>query len=362
MAVATKRALGRRLIADEVLGKPPGASTSHTGTAVDADEACMKSPVCVQNSPAGKQSYADEACVASPAGVSFDRDALAPLIHQLQRIIKDRTGVVDTIRRIKQAVLARINSRLGGASRELFGDDHKLTREYLWAQAELVYRAAIGKVVKGLAPEFAAIPAQAATIIQCYEQAMKPLRDLRAELEKQAIELAKQMPGHDWWVAHPGLDSLGLAIVVGHSGAIHEFANRSCWLKRMSIAVIDGVRQGDVPAGAGAEVWIRHGYIKKRRAALYTIGTALFMRSTRVGGYWRKVYDARRKDRETREVYGAVGTPKTKGRYHRDAMRYMTVQLLRNYRVQWLLAVGTHEERDGSIWPRPGTTPFADEA
>ncbi len=345
-ALTPNLATGKSHRAEEAIAVSPVASTTHAGKGLIADEASDPSPACVQLSPPGNTYAADEAKQWSPGGVfppsppiaSGFADDLQPKIHRLQRIIGDRMAIIRTQRRIKQAVLARINSRIGGANRELFGDEHKATREELWKQAELVYAAACGKKSKGLLPEYAPIVTEASALVLAYESALAPINQMRDDLEKEARELAVHMPGYEWWVSQDGLDALGVAIVVGNAGDVGSYRNRSCFLKRMSIAVIDGVRQGNPPKGADEEVWIHHGYKKERRAAMYTIGVALFMRQTKTVGPWRKVYDKRRKDRESRQVYGPPD--KAKGRYHNDAMRYMTVKLLQRYRSEWIAQAG----------------------
>lgn len=351
-ALTPNLATGKFRIADEAITVAPVASNTHAGNVRGADEARIASPACVQLSPPGNIAPADEAISTAPGGVSPPSpriasgfaDDLQPKIHRLQRIIGDRMAIIKTQRRIKQAVLARINSRIGGANRELFGDEHKATREELWKQAELVYAAACGKKSKGLLPEYAPIATEASALVLAYESALAPINQMRDDLEAEARELAVHMPGYEWWVAQDGLDALGVAIVVGNAGDVGSYRNRSCFLKRMSIAVIDGCRQGKPPEGASEEVWIHHGYKKQRRAAMYTIGVALFMRQTKTEGPWREVYDKRRKDRESREVYGPAD--KAKGRYHNDAMRYMTVKLLQRYRSEWIAQAGTTRVAD----------------
>lgn len=350
--LAPNLATGKFRLADEAIIVAPVASTTHAGNVRGADEARIASPACVQLSPPGNIAPADEAISTAPGGVSPPSpriasgfaDDLQPKIHRLQRIIGDRMAIIRTQRRIKQAVLARINSRIGGANRELFGDEHKATREELWKQAELVYAAACGKKSKGLLPEYAPIVTEASALVLAYESALAPINQMRDDLEAEARELAVHMPGYEWWVSQDGLDALGVAIVVGNAGDVGSYRNRSCFLKRMSIAVIDGCRQGKPPEGASEEVWIHHGYKKQRRAAMYTIGVALFMTQTRTRGPWRQVYDKRRKDRESREVYGPPD--KAKGRYHNDAMRYMTVKLLQRYRSEWIAQAGTTRVAD----------------
>lgn len=332
-ALTPNLATGNESTSDEAKGPAPVASNTHAGKGWNADEARDAAPACVQLSPPGKSSPAEKASIDAPGG-----DSLTPKIHRLQRIIGDRMAIIKTQRRIKQAVLARINSRIGGANRELFGDEHKATREELWKQAELVYAAACGKKSKGLLPEYAPIVTEASALVLAYESALAPINQMRDDLEAEARELAVHMPGYEWWVAQDGLDALGVAIVVGNAGDVGSYRNRSCFLKRMSIAVIDGCRQGKPPEGASEEVWIHHGYKKQRRAAMYTIGVALFMTQTKTEGPWRKVYDKRREDRESREVYGPPD--KAKGRYHNDAMRYMTVKLLQRYRSEWIAQAG----------------------
>ncbi len=351
-ALTPNLATGNHGIADEANVFAPVASNTHAGKGWNADEAKDAAPACVQLSPPGNIAPADEAISTAPGGVSPPSpriasgfaDDLQPKIHRLQRIIGDRMAIIKTQRRIKQAVLARINSRIGGANRELFGDEHKATREELWKQAELVYAAACGKKSKGLLPEYAPIVTEASALVLAYESALAPINQMRDDLEAEARELAVHMPGYEWWVAQDGLDALGVAIVVGNAGDVGSYRNRSCFLKRMSIAVIDGCRQGKPPEGASEEVWIHHGYKKQRRAAMYTIGVALFMRQTKTEGPWREVYDKRRKDRESREVYGPPD--KAKGRYHNDAMRYMTVKLLQRYRSEWIAQAGTTRVAD----------------
>ena len=113
-----------------------------------------------------------------------------------------------------------------------------------------------------------------------------------AEATKRLAALTRRLPV--WALVKPwrGFAEGSLATIVGEAGrSLDQFPDRGRLLKWLSIGVIDGIRQGNLPRSASAEEWQRHGYSPQRRSRITTISSSMLRTSN---PRYRALYDARK--------------------------------------------------------------------
>lgn len=134
-------------------------------------------------------------------------------------------------------------------------------------------------------------------IIVPYLESMAVLERYRGDHEKELVRLAKALPIYQWAKGVSGLGDLSLAGLVGEASgvvfdddkndtgefwSIGQMKSVSAIWKRMGLAVMGGVRQGDAAAGLSKTDWVAHGYVKTRRSVAWNIGECI------VKAQWRK--------------------------------------------------------------------------
>jgi hypothetical protein len=132
----------------------------------------------------------------------------------------------------------------------------------------------------------------------------------------------------------------------------------------MGLAVMDGVRQGGLKKGSGAEAWIEHGYNPKRRSQVWNIGDAMIKAQV------RKVKDDADDDSGERVALGEYGQAylDSKLKYleregitpmhaHRMAQRYIEKRLLKNLWQAWRRATRAVSEGTLARMPADEITP-----
>jgi hypothetical protein len=155
----------------------------------------------------------------------------------------------------------------------------------------------------------------------------------RNQTEKAMRKLARSLHVWPWVESVAGFGDLGLAIVIGETGDLSNYATKERVWKRLGLAVIDGERQ---QRKSSVEAAAAHGYNPKRRAEVWTVADSLFKHQWRGAkddleprpiGPYGAVYERRKLHTETREW-----TPK-----HRDndARRVMTKALMENLWRVW---------------------------
>lgn len=156
--------------------------------------------------------------------------------------------------------------------------------------------------------------------------AMMPLLEARDSLEKQRKQVEKRLsklaegaPGYHFVTSTKGFGALGFSGIIGEAGNPADYRNRSCFQKRMGLAVINGGRQRKV-AGVDA---LEHGYDATRRSLVWTLGDSLIKGAGKDSKY-RQYYD-------NRKAYEIERNPEmTKAHAHNRAKRYMESKLLRD--------------------------------
>jgi hypothetical protein len=129
-------------------------------------------------------------------------------------------------------------------------------------------------------------------IIAPYLGAMEPLSFFRGEYEKHLIRTVKTLPIYAWAKGVSGLGEVSLAGIIGECSGLNVETNEwwtvgqmksvSAMWKRLGLAVMGGVRQGDATAGLTKDDWVEHGYVKTRRSVIWNVGECV------VKAQWRK--------------------------------------------------------------------------
>ena len=160
----------------------------------------------------------------------------------------------------------------------------------------------------------------------------------RATAEKQMRKLARTLPVWSWVETVAGFGDLGLAVIIGETGDLTNYATKERVWKRLGLAVMDGLRQGSPPKGASAEVWIAHGYNPKRRAEAWAFcSDAMFRHQWRGAkddkpahaiGPYGEIYAARKAATAGREGW-------TDAHRDADARRIMTKAFIEGLWKAW---------------------------
>ena len=198
---------------------------------------------------------------------------------------------------------------------------------------------------------------------------------LREGAEKEMTALARALPVQDFVAGVKGFGHLGLAVIVGETGDLDNYANPAKLWKRCGLAVLEGKRQGNPgPSGSDEDrkaAWTQHGYNPSRRAQIWAFCDDVMFRAQ-----WRGDRDEDGKDpkKSGKPVavpahpigpYGEVYAERKAWMLARglepahadkEARRYMTKRLLRNLWQAWRGG----EEAKISVEPDPRVPPAAD--
>lgn len=176
-------------------------------------------------------------------------------------------------------------------------------------------------------------------------RARQPMADVEDVAVKQMERLAKMLPV--WAEFGEGVKGFGapsLAVIIGETGNLSNYATIPKLWKRMGLAVMNGVRQGGLPKTAKAEDWIAHGYNAKRRSQMFVIGDVLI----KFQGVYREHYLVHKAiERQKAEEVGLTVAPaakipakfkddyKSEGHIHKCAQRWMEKRFLRDLWGAW---------------------------
>lgn len=193
--------------------------------------------------------------------------------------------------------------------------------------------------------------------------AREPTDKMEAKATKEMERLAKLLPV---WAefAEPvrGFGARSLAVIIGETGDLSNYASHSKVWKRMGVAVMDGVRQGGLRKASNKEDWIAHGYSPLRRSRMFVIGDALI--KSNGDGKYRQCYLARKEyERARAQAIGLIVAPAAKipakrknefmsdGHIHHRAQRYMEKRLLRDLWQAWRRAEFQMAAKPNQIMP-----------
>jgi hypothetical protein len=171
------------------------------------------------------------------------------------------------------------------------------------------------------------------------KKSLKSFADLRKIIENQMVSYVQQLPIIDWWNAEKGRSYLGLAVIIGETGNLSNYANPAKLWKRMGVAVMDGTRQGGLPKNAPKELWMEHGKSPRRRSVLWTIGDCL-LKTNGADGRYKKLYDEQKirylaRFKKEWLAEGNKATTYKPGHAHNCAQRYMEKRVLRDLWNAW---------------------------
>lgn len=155
----------------------------------------------------------------------------------------------------------------------------------------------------------------------------------RTAVEREMRRLAKSLPVYAWAAGVKGFGDLGLAIIVGETGDLWNYATKERVWKRLGLAVIDGERQ---QRRSNVEQAGAHGYSPRRRAEIWTLADSMFRHQWRgakdgreagPAGPYGEVYQKRKAHTATREW--------TLAHREQDARRVMTKALVEDLWKAW---------------------------
>ena len=257
-----------------------------------------------------------------------------PIIMEHQR---RRAGIIKMMNAQKSQIMAYITRLIGYNS---FQDEKE--RKQKWDLAGKIFDAITktGEIPDGYT-EIAKLCIPPAMAVNT---SLTQLADERKNIEKEMIDCVRSLPVCDWWIAMKGRSYLGLAIIIGESGNLSDYPNPAKLWKRFGLAVMDGVRQGGLSKTAKAEEWIEHGYCKRRRSIIWTIGDCLIKtnqdKKTGEIGKYRQLYLDRKVIEIDRLKKEQVELGLKEDDYkliiaHRRAQRYMEKRLLLDLWNYW---------------------------
>lgn len=248
------------------------------------------------------------------------KDTLSDSCNQLIELHRHRQD----LHRTEKALTLRIKAKC----RRVCEGDKK--------RAEVLYKAIFGKAEHEYAFELM-------VVTEPFISARSLIKAQRTEVEKQMVEVAKQLPVAKWVESVRGLGLLGLASIIGECGDLSNYPTVAKVWKRLGLAVINGERQ---QKKAGAEA-IEHGYSPSRRSVVWTVGESLF----KSGGHYadvlreRKAYEKRKAEEQGLIVCPFAKIPKipkkgkedyrSDGHIHNRAKRYMEKCLIRDLWEAW---------------------------
>lgn len=170
-----------------------------------------------------------------------------------------------------------------------------------------------------------------------------PFATLEKNLSARLEALARGLPVWAWAEGVRGFGAGSLAVIVGEAGDLSAYPSKSHLWKRCGLAVLDGVRQGGLSAGAPAAAWIAHGYSPRRRSRIWTIGDCLI--KSNGDGPYRRLYLERKEIEKARAAEGEEEIRPIVA--HRRAQRYMEKKFLSHLRAAWI-AAGTDQSGKNS--------------
>lgn len=213
----------------------------------------------------------------APNGVraNDDVDAVSPLpaanpIKTLSELQRQRRFCIKSQSRTDRACEAFIAHYLGYRP-----DLPKPEGLAIWKQAAALRRA-VEKGGQGHArrgDQIALALSTCSTIILHSASSRVAWDKHRKQTEKEMRKLAIGLPPFPWVKSVSGFGDLGLAIIIGETGDLSNYATKERVWKRLGLAVISGERQ---QRKAGTEAAAAHGYNPARRAEVWTIADSMF--------------------------------------------------------------------------------------
>jgi hypothetical protein len=339
---------------------PEGHSTNASPVASPSDaEAFRKLP---NGQPARASASGlvveGEASRRLPQGHLDDASTLDDICGNLMRLQRDRIFAIRSQSRGDRSVEAYIRIRLGIST-----DPERMSeaeRKRISALAQRIKNTVERGTDQNTVADEAMAPVVRAcsAVILANMAAREPWDRIRKQTEDEMRALARQLPAWSFVQGVAGVSDLGLAVIVGEAGNLGGYPKKGHLWKRLGLAVIGDMRQGNPGPGATAEDWIRHGYKRARRAEVYAFLDDVMFRQQ-----WRGDKDADGKDPAKSKQpiavpahpigpYGAyygrkkaeylvrwADEPAVKAHAERAARRYMSKMFVRNLWSAWRRAI-----------------------
>lgn len=241
--------------------------------------------------------------------------AVAPALHTLRGLRRECVLMIMQRMRIDAALGAYIRSALGWSL-----DKSDKERNKIAADAMAILR---GKQ-----------SSQWDDLVAMNVAARLPFEQEQKRLKGKMADIVESLP---IWTNFArdirGLGAVSLGVILAEAGDPFAYKNRNNLWKRLGIGVVDGVRQGSPGSNASKEDWIRHGYNRQRRSAMWNIGDCLIKGNA--DGRYRAIYLNRKELEKQRnpEIRPIVA--------HRRAQRYMEQRLIADLRREWIRLHGS---------------------
>lgn len=176
------------------------------------------------------------------------------------------------------------------------------------------------------------------------DAARGPLIAARDEVEADMRRAVRTLPvWRDWAKDVAGVGEIGLAVIVGETGDLNNYATPSRVWKRLGLAVIDGERQRKK---TDADQAAAHGYNPRRRAEIWScVGDPLFRAQSawidkktgeikKPAGPYRLIYD------HAKERLVSEGKATRPAHAHAHGTRLMTKRFLLDLWNAWRVDAG----------------------
>ena len=235
----------------------------------------------------------------------------------LQELQVRRKFFIKTINRQRSAATALVRRALGFDPNAEEKSRNKLNA----TAAKIVARAMGGKgcEIPGLESD-----------LEVIAKSIAPLELVRHGVELEMKKIVRKLPIWTiWGKSVRGLGELGLAVVIGETGDLSNYANPAKVWRRLGLAPFQkgGITMAAATwrskGGLTADDWTSYGYSPRRRAEIHScVGDPLFRQQTMITGPYRLAYD-RRRERTTQ-----THPDWTKMHSHVDGLRIMTKQLI----------------------------------
>jgi hypothetical protein len=177
-----------------------------------------------------------------------------------------------------------------------------------------------------------------AAVVSASKAARAPFEAIEKRAVKEMQTIAETLPVWAGFGANiRGFGAASLAVILAEAGDLLNYSSIAKLWKRMGLAVMDGVRQGNPGKGSSAETWIEHGYSPLRRSRMWNIGDTL-IKGNRTGIYRTAYLD--------RKAYELARDPEMQPiKAHRRAQRYMEKRLLKHLWQAWRRTKRTMAEK-----------------
>jgi hypothetical protein len=282
--------------------------------------------------------------------------------------LDDICGALKDLQVLRKFVIAteikNVNSMNALAARMAGYEAHdEDNREKLWTRGEgIVRRALAGKPpAEGDAEIVAVLDAD----LGMMRLALEPIRARRNEIEKEMCRLAKLLPVQGFVAATPGFSLIGLAVIIGESGNLANYATIAKLWRRLGYGMAKGHETKAYSTwrksgGLSAEDWTTAGYSPRRLGQIYGVVTVPLMMFKAKNSYGA-IYDHRRaRTLETHPEWYADkngemkltkdGAPRS-AHAKMDAERIATKAFIRALWAEWRRAIDVVSERTGSRLP-----------